>query len=303
MSENNLFENEQGKEGVSAPEIRKKIDRKVIIAIILCVVLSFCAAVAGITVGNQINAFFIKDEAAKNGVIYQSVKRQSSDGKDLEKMTTPEVVSNVSNSVVEISTETVQTHNYFGQFVSEGAGSGVIITANGYIVTNDHVIANASKILVRLKDGTKYEAKLIGTDPSNDLAVIKINGKNLKPATYGNSSQLKVGDKAIAIGNPLGELRGTVTEGIISARDREINVGDVTMRLLQIDAAVNPGNSGGGLFDRTGELVGIVNAKSSGEAVEGLGFAIPIDTAKTIIDKIIKEGNTNNNNQQDSFNL
>lgn len=194
------------------------------------------------------------------------------------------------NSVVEIRTEGATTDRVFGQFISEGAGSGVIMTNDGYIVTNNHVVDKASKITVVLKDGTSYEGTVKGTDSVTDLAVVKIDAMNLIPATPGDSDSLVVGELAVAIGNPLGELGGTVTEGIISALDREINIEGRVMNLLQTSAAINPGNSGGGLFDKYGKLVGIVNAKSSGSNIEGLGFAIPINTATKVVSDITTYG-------------
>ena len=166
----------------------------------------------------------------------------------------------------------------------------MIISEDGYIVTNNHVVEGANKITVRDKDGNEYAAELIGTDAKTDLAVIKVNANNLSAAVLGNSASLSVGDEAIAIGNPLGELGGTVTRGIISALDREINIDGQAMTLLQTDTAINKGNSGGGLFNSQGQLIGIVNAKSSGSSVEGLGFAIPIDTAKPVIESLITSG-------------
>lgn len=200
------------------------------------------------------------------------------------------VADTCSDSVVEIRTESVQNSQRFGQFVSEGAGSGVIVTADGYIATNNHVIDGASKITVTLASGKEYAATLIGKDAKTDLAVIKISETALKAATLGTSASLKVGEPVVAIGNPLGELGGTVTSGIISALDRQIEIDNEKMTLLQTDAAVNPGNSGGGLFNSKGQLIGIVNAKSSGSDIEGLAFAIPIDTAKNVINQIISQG-------------
>lgn len=194
------------------------------------------------------------------------------------------------NTVVEIKTEVVKRSRFIGQYVEEGAGSGVIISGDGYIVTNNHVVDGASKYTVTLRNGRNYTAKLIGKDAKTDLAVLKIDEKDLPVAEFGNSSDLKVGEPVLAIGNPLGELGGTVTDGIISALDREIDIGDERMTLLQTNASVNPGNSGGGLFDSDGKLIGIVNAKNSGTGIEGLGFAIPIDTAKEITEELIKYG-------------
>ena len=152
------------------------------------------------------------------------------------------------------------------------------------------MVDGANKISVRLKSGTTYSAALVGTDAKTDIAVVKIGASGLQPAVFGDSSKLQVGELAVAIGNPLGQLGGTVTDGIISALDREIDLGDVTMNLLQTNAAINPGNSGGGLFNGKGELIGIVNAKSSGSNIEGLGFAIPINDVKTVISDLMKYG-------------
>ncbi|WP_286172701.1 trypsin-like peptidase domain-containing protein [Acetanaerobacterium sp. MSJ-12] len=223
-------------------------------------------------------------------VLYQGVPTQNTSTGE-NSGTVSAVAAKAAPSVVAITTETMQ--GYYGrvqQSVATGAGSGVILTADGYIATNNHVISGASKITVTLSDGTQYPATLVGTDAQNDLAVIKIEASGLQAAVLGSSSSLQVGDLAVAIGNPLGELGGTVTDGIISALDRNITVDGETMTLLQISAAVNPGNSGGGLFDKNGELVGIVNAKSSGTGIEGLGFAIPIDTAKPILEKLMAGG-------------
>ncbi len=205
-------------------------------------------------------------------------------------MTVSEVAALTSGSVVEITTETVTTDSWMQQYVTNGAGSGVVVSADGYIVTNNHVIDGANKITVRLKNGTTYAAKLIGTDSRTDVALLKIGATGLTPAMLGDSDKLGVGDTAIAIGNPLGQLGGTVTEGIISALDRELVIDGKTMSLLQTDAAINPGNSGGGLFNDSGQLIGIVVAKSSGSDVEGLGFAIPINIAKTIANNLMEYG-------------
>jgi serine protease Do len=171
-----------------------------------------------------------------------------------------------------------------------GFGSGVIISKDGYIITNNHVIEGANKITVTTAAGEEYSAKLIGTDSNTDVAVIKINASKLDPATYGNSEQLHVGDLAVAIGNPLGELGGTVTAGIISALDRQLAIDGKSMSLLQTDSSINPGNSGGGLFNDDGQLIGIVVAKSSGSDVEGLGFAIPINTAAKVAQDLMDKG-------------
>lgn len=204
--------------------------------------------------------------------------------------TIAEAAAMVADSVVEIQTETVTTSSYFGQYVSSGAGSGVIYSSDGYIITNNHVIDGATNITVIMNNGTKYTAELIGNDDKTDLAILKIDATGLQAAKFGDSNSLVVGEQVIAIGNPLGELGGSVSEGIISAKDREIQIDNKTMTLLQTTAAVNPGNSGGGLFNLKGELIGIVNAKSSGSDIEGLGFAIPISAAQEVINDLINYG-------------
>ncbi len=210
---------------------------------------------------------------------------------DTGSMTVQQVVEMTQNSVVEITTESVTNGGFFmEQYISSGAGSGVIISEDGYIITNNHVIEDANTVTVRLKNGESYDATLVGTDPETDVAVIKIDAEGLTPATLGDSDTLQVGQTAIAIGNPLGQLGGTVTNGIISALDREITLDGETMNLLQTNAAINPGNSGGGLFNDKGELIGLVVAKSTGENVEGLGFAIPINDVKEVLDSLIDYG-------------
>lgn len=259
--------------------------------LLLIVLVVLCSSVFGFTGG------YLANQSSSGVTINQVTGKASSKA---SKSDVSSVASKCGASVVEIKTESVSSgDSMFGQYVSEGAGSGVIISKDGYIVTNNHVIDNASSISVRTTDGKDYEAQLIGKDADSDLAVIKIKADNLTPATFGDSSKLEVGDVAIAIGNPLGELGGTVTEGIISALDRQIDVGGTTMTLLQTDASISPGNSGGGLFNADGNLIGIVNAKyssnsTSSGSVEGIGFAIPINQTTDIIDQLISNGSVTN---------
>jgi serine protease Do len=207
-----------------------------------------------------------------------------------EQLSIPEIAAFASASVVEIYTETVINSGRMRQFISEGAGSGVIISSDGYILTNNHVIEGARNITVRLNIGIDYEAILIGRDSKTDLAILKIQADDLHPVVIGDSDMLSVGEIAVAIGNPLGKLGGTVTDGVISALSRNIEIDGFMMTLLQTSAAINPGNSGGGLFNAYGELIGVINAKSSGTDIEGLGFAIPINLAKSIADSLIEFG-------------
>lgn len=209
----------------------------------------------------------------------------------------PAVVEAVEKAVVEIRTETAVNDPFNGNYVQSGAGSGVIISENGLVLTCNHVIEGASTVTVTLTDGTDYTAEVLGTDSWSDLALLQIEGKGFSYATLAKApegekvySYMKVGETAIAIGNPLGELGGSVSVGIISALGREVTIEGMPMTLLQIDASVNPGNSGGGLFNLRGELIGIVNAKSTGDSVEGIGFAIPSTYAIEIVSQLYKQG-------------
>ncbi len=180
---------------------------------------------------------------------------------------------------------------FLNQTIDLGSGSGVIISSDGYIVTNNHVIENATEVKVILNTHEEYNAKLIGSDERTDLAVIKIDAQGLTPAVLGDSSTLEVGELAVAIGNPLGqELAGSVTVGVISATNRTISVSGRTLNLVQTDAAINPGNSGGALVNCFGEVIGINTVKMSSTDVEGIGFAIPISEAKPIIDDLMNNG-------------
>lgn len=257
--------------------VRNKIITTVGI-ILLSGVVGFGAGYAGSHLSNNANVTIQQQTNKSNfGTV------QVSDVSD--------IVEKCKDSVVEITTESASSGNsIFGQYVSQGAGSGVIISKDGYIVTNNHVVSGATSLKVTTTDGTEYDASVIGKDSQTDLAVIKVDANNLQAATLGDSDILQVGDPAIAIGNPLGELGGTVTTGIISATDRQITIDDETMTLLQTDAAINPGNSGGGLFNADGNLIGIVNAKESSTGIEGLGFAIPITPAQDIITELMQNG-------------
>lgn len=212
-----------------------------------------------------------------------------------EEMSAAEIYAAYVNSTVGIKTET--TTNYFGHTTTSAtAGSGFILTADGYIVTNYHVIENAQKIQVTTYDNTSYNALLVGYDESNDIAVLKIEAENLTPVVIGDSSNMNVGDDVVAIGNPLGELTFSLTGGKVSALNREVTTSDgVTMELIQTDCAINSGNSGGALFNMHGEVIGITNAKystsSSSEAsIDNIGFAIPISNVIDIIESIIEKG-------------
>ncbi|OLR56263.1 hypothetical protein BHK98_09415 [Hornefia porci] len=217
-----------------------------------------------------------------------------------ESLSYKSIISKTSDSVVSITTESMSTDAWAQNYVTKGAGSGVIIQSNGYIITCNHVIEGASKVTVTLKNKKTYTATVVGTDSDNDIAVLKIRATGLSAATYGNSSKLQVGDQVVAIGNPLGELSNTATTGIISALNRNLTIDGKKLNLLQTDASINPGNSGGALFNSSGNLVGIVVAKSSGSDVEGLGFAIPINKAAKIAKQIIKTGKSTSSGSSNS---
>lgn len=281
--------------GYTPPDANKKSTgrKKKGTALLLagCLVLSMVGGAGGAVIAAKSGLL-----STGSAVLYQGVEVPSSDGSVVSGVgvSYSDVVQRVEDSVVAITTESISTSNFFRQYVTQGAGSGVVLTTDGYIVTNYHVISGARQITVTTNDGTAYQATLVGSDESNDIAVLKVDAKNLTPAVLGNSDSLAVGDAVLAIGNPLGTLSGTVTDGIISALERQVTIDGNTMTLLQTSAAVNPGNSGGGLFNASGELVGIVNAKSSsdssGNAVDNIGFAIPINSVKTIIEDLISHG-------------
>lgn len=281
MEEDNIIETE-----IKEKEIKNPKKKSNIFWIILCIVIGLVSGLAGAGL-----AFAIRGNTHTNGdVIYQSVVLTDQNGQEVEVMSVQDIVENVKNSVVEIQTSVTKTNIFLQQFVSSGAGSGVILSKDGLIVTNHHVIEEADTIKVRLNNGEEYDATLIASDAQSDLAVLRISADNLQPAVVGDSSTLKVGEDVVAIGNPLGSLGGTVTEGILSALDREITIDDQKMTLLQTSAAINPGNSGGGLFNAKGELIGIVNAKSSGSGIEGLGFAIPVNEMKSVVEDLVETG-------------
>ena len=260
------------------------------VALVLAAAMGFAGGFVGARVGN-----------AGNKVVIQQVERTDSSaasGTAVSSggMTTSQVSEMVSPSVVVITTEQVvySQWSWYGQNqVESGAGSGVIISSDGYILTCAHVVSGASQITVTIGD-TDYTATVVGEDDTSDVAVLKIDATGLTPATVGDSDSLSVGDSVLAVGNPLGELGGTVTSGIVSALNRSVTIQGTsstnTMSLIQMDASVSPGNSGGGLFNMNGELIGLVNAKSSSSDAEGLGFAIPINDAIQVAQDLLENG-------------
>ena len=206
-------------------------------------------------------------------------------------LTTEEIAAKVGPAVVGVVAQRQGVNYFYQPTISSSSGSGVIINAEGYIVTNYHVIEGAQKVKVVLNTGKECETKVIGYDARSDLAVLKINELNLTYATFGDSSQTVVGERAVAIGNPLGtELMGTVTQGIISAVNRTVTVDNMTLTVIQTDAAINNGNSGGPLVNSYGEVIGINSVKITATGVEGIGFAIPSNEVKSVVDDLINKG-------------
>lgn len=291
------FESESTKTGVSTT-----------VLIAVCAICVLFSALLGILGG----IFVTRSLAEENGRITineipRSPYESAASVLNGDAPSRADVIELIKDTVVEVRTQYTVSHGYLTQ---SGAGSGVIVgsyyteSENGvddekgyYIVTNAHVIADAinsekSKITVTLTNGVNYDADVAGFDEFGDVAVLKIKESGTLPiAVLANRGyQLRVGEDVIAIGNPLGQLGGTVTNGYVSALDREIEVDGIKMNLMQIDAPINPGNSGGGLFNLRGELVGIVNAKSIGTEIEGLGFAIPVNDAAKIYEELITIG-------------
>ena len=267
------------------------------VALVLAAAMGFVGGFVGARVGNTGGKVVIQQVApsgsSSSSGSDSSITSASASGSSL---TTEQVADLVSPSVVVITTEQVvySQWSWYGQNqVESGAGSGVVISSDGYILTCAHVVSGASNITVTIGE-TDYPATVVGEDDTSDVAVLKIDATDLTPATVGNSDSLAVGESVLAVGNPLGELGGTVTSGIVSALNRSVTIQGTsstnTMSLIQMDASVSPGNSGGGLFNMNGELVGIVNAKSSDSDAEGLGFAIPVNDAVKVAQELLENG-------------
>lgn len=229
-------------------------------------------------------------DSSVSGANQQSVQLLA-EGSEKKELSTEEIAKRVGPSIVGISC-TTQTQSYFGVQTGTSSGSGIIISADGKIMTNYHVISGGTNIKVKLNTGNEYDATVIGGDEKTDVAVIKIKAnEELHVAALGNSDEVEIGSKAVAIGNPLAsELFGTVTQGVISGVNRTITVGQREMNLIQTDAAISPGNSGGALINKYGEVIGINSVKLVSDNAEGLGFAIPINEANTIVKYLIDYG-------------
>ena len=268
------------------PSFWQKTGVKVTALLLACAVVGGAAGYGGAALSSSGKTTIRQSNRTASEITVKQVSGQTL-------MSPAEVYASTVNSVVSINCSSVST-NIFGQSVqSASSGSGFIITQDGYIVTNHHVVSGASSVTVTLYDGTEYPATVVGSDSDYDVAVLKINATDLQPVTLGNSSNVNVGDSVLAIGNPLGELTFSMSQGIVSCCDRAINVDGTPFNMIQVDASINPGNSGGPLMNLYGEVVGIVSAKYSSYSdttVEGLGFAIPIGDVQAIITDIMENG-------------
>ena len=268
------------------PSFWQKTGVKVTALLLACAVIGGAAGYGGAALSSSGKTTIRQSNRTASEITVKQVSGQTL-------MSPAEVYASTVNSVVSINCSSVST-NIFGQSVqSASSGSGFIITQDGYIVTNHHVVSGASSVTVTLHDGREYPATVVGSDSDYDVAVLKINATDLQPVTLGNSSNVNVGDSVLAIGNPLGELTFSMSQGIVSCCDRAINVDGTPFNMIQVDASINPGNSGGPLMNLYGEVVGIVSAKYSSYSdttVEGLGFAIPIGDVQAIITDIMENG-------------
>ncbi len=291
----------------SQPKVRKqgKGGKKIFLRVV-AVVLLLCLSVAGGYVGANLENWMKKSSGntntpnATNTVdvllgIREDTKVNIHEIDTNKEMTPAQVYAANVNATVGITTSI--TTNYWGiPTTSAASGSGFVYSADGYIITNYHVIEDSDSVTVTLYDGRSLDAKVIGYDESNDVAVLKVEAENLTPVIIGDSSNLNVGDPVVAIGNPLGELTFSLTSGAVSALEREVTFSDgLVMSLIQTDCAINSGNSGGALFNLHGEVIGITNAKYSGSSgsgatIDNIGFAIPFNRARTIVDSIIEKG-------------
>jgi len=287
---------------VPEPRSAKKKKRSWVLPLVaaLCCLLSGACGVGGVLMVQHIQAQQVEEVPEENvshvlqGIRETSVIEIVQVGTGAQ-MTPAEVYAANVNSTVGITTSV--TTNFWGyQSTSAASGSGFIISDDGYILTNYHVIEDSDSISVSMYNGDSYEATLVGYDESNDIAVLKIEAEGLAPVILGDSDNLNVGDSVVAIGNPLGELTFTLTSGAISAKDREVTFSNnMSMNLLQTDCAINSGNSGGALFNLYGEVIGVTNAKystssSSSASIDNIGFAIPINSIMNIVESIIEKG-------------
>ena len=277
------------------PPKKEKKHNKVLLRVLAgvgVVALGFGSGIGGAVVASRAGL-------TGNQVVVQEVQRNTgtdasnTGSTDGTSMTMQQIAAVASPSVVAITTEQMSSSQtwFGGYYVQSGAGSGIIVSQDGYILTCAHVVSGATSVKVQLNGSDQsYDATVVGADSTSDIAVLKIDATGLTPAVIGDSDKLAVGETTVAVGNPLGTLSNTVTQGIVSALNRQVTVEDNNMTLIQTDTSISPGNSGGGLFNANGELIGVVNAKSSYSEAEGIGFAIPINTAMDIAQQLIENG-------------
>ncbi|MBP3436299.1 MAG: trypsin-like peptidase domain-containing protein [Clostridia bacterium] len=295
---------EYGPVGAYYTDTKKSSGGKGIVALVIvaCLLFSAIAGVGGLLIGKNMYGNTPSGNGTGGG---NSVLGGASESVTINTLSKDTVIADGSfasvaeacaGSVVEIQTAPI-TGSITGVSIDGAAGSGVIIglgntTKFPYLVTNNHVIEGYTSITVLSNTGEKYEAKVVGSDWMSDIAVLVIEDSTtgLEPAVCGDSAKMVLGQEVVAIGNPLGSLGGSLTEGVISSVSRQISIESIPMTLLQTSAAINPGNSGGGLFDMNGCLIGIVNAKITGSAIDGIGFAIPVNTALEKVEQIIEQG-------------
>lgn len=292
-----------GQSGPQGPELEVRPVKKSRLGLKVTALALVCALLGGAVGGGAVWAasrFIEEGNQSEINVSSRPVTQvalRNVDGKTA--MSDAEVYAANVNSVVSIRTSSTAGYNFFGQPVqTASAGSGFILSKDGYILTNYHVVKNAETVTVTTYSGDEYSATYIGGEEDYDIAVIKVEAQDLQPVTLGDSGTLNVGDHVLAIGNPLGELTFSMSGGMVSCVDRAINVDGTPFNMIQTDTSINPGNSGGPLFNQYGEVVGIVSAKysqsSNGTTVEGLGFAIPMNDVFSMVKDIMANGYVSN---------
>ena len=291
-----------GQSGPHGPELEMKPVKKNRLGLKITALALSCALLGGAAGGGAVWAASRYAGGNESDVNVSSrpvtqVAVRTVDGKT--QMSDAEVYAANVNSVVSIRTSATAGYNFYGQPVeTASAGSGFVLSEDGYILTNYHVVKGAETVTVTLYNGDEFDAQYIGGEEDYDIAVIKVEAENLQPVTLGDSATLNVGDHVLAIGNPLGELTFSMTGGMVSCVDRAINVDGTPFNMIQTDTSINPGNSGGPLFNQYGEVVGIVSAKysqsSNGTTVEGLGFAIPMNDVFSMVKDIMANGYVSN---------
>ena len=291
-----------GQYGPRGPELEMKPVKKNRIGLKITALALSCALLGGAAGGGAVWAAMQASEKNESEISLSSrpvtqVALRNVDGKTA--LSDAEVYAANVNSVVSIRTSATAGYNFFGQPVqSASSGSGFVLSKDGYILTNYHVVKGAETVTVTLYSGEEFNATYIGGEEDYDIAVIKVEAQDLQPVTLGDSATLNVGDHVLAIGNPLGELTFSMSGGMVSCVDRAINIDGTPFNMIQTDTSINPGNSGGPLFNQYGEVVGIVSAKysqsSGGTSVEGLGFAIPMNDVFSMVKDIMTNGYVSN---------